>query len=337
MKERYKLLLPITKDHVNRPTPENKSISEVRLRYNDQPQGNELCVCGKNRIYSQCCGKTTKTKFKEIVITFMAKEDTKKYHLEITSDGICMYTDGRKSKIISSEIVTTYKRAKSPKVLNKISVPELAPLITPDNLFQYFENVLAVDTNTDKSSGISVCAVASVFADKGSIPSTFSINSLDGKMSVGRCRGHTKIEGIFAFRANVHKPENMGWHIVIESIRSSSAFAKGKTYALIVDSELPKIEDYNSKISAYFLEYSLPDNVNLVYASSDAKNNSLLNFAIAQCDKAACQILKHENRKLTESFGETDKARSAKVNFLHIDDESQVFGEYAKLKSRAGN
>lgn len=326
------MLIPITKDHVARPVLEDRSVSEFKLRYNDQPKKNELCVCGKNKIYSRCCGKTTKTKYKEIIVTFISKEDTENYHIELTSEGVCLYTDGKKAKILSSEIVTAYERTKSPKVLNKISIPELTPLITPDNLFQYFKNILAIDTNTDKVSGISVCAVTYVLPDKGSTSSTLTIDPRNGQMTAGRCSGRTITDAIFAFKAGEHKPENVAWHIVIESIKCCSDFIKGQKYALIIDSDLSNIENYNLKSSAYFLNYSLPDNINLIYASSDNKSNSLLNFSIAQSDKDAQRILKDKKTDLAKSLGDINNPAKTTVNFLHINDSTVVFAEYAKLK-----
>ena len=243
------MIFPLKDQYIGRLDPD-KSISEVRLRYNDQPKPHEKCTCGKNKKYFRCCGKTSKVKHKEIVIKFISKEDTKEHHLEVTHSGVFLYTDGEIASILSSEIITSYKREgkKGPKVVNKISIPGLVPLMTPDNIFSYFDVVLAVDTNTDIENKISVCSVVSVNPDKNMNLSTFSVDPNKG-ISVGRLGGETTQEAIFAFKATETKNENSAWYVVTEFIRRYSAFGDDKKYALVVDSAVQRHEP-RSKIQS---------------------------------------------------------------------------------------
>jgi hypothetical protein len=325
------MIIPLSKNYVGRINPEDKLIGEIRLKYNDQPSDNELCTCGKNKVYSLCCGKDQKIKHKEICIRFRSPIEAK-HHMKFTPKGIFVYVDGVKTNILSSDLITTYERAKAPKVLNKISIPGLTALITPDNLFDYFDNIYAVDTNTDVESGISVCAFASVSHDPASKQSRLNIDHRSGNISVGKCSGETTIEAVFAFNGGNHKPEKLAWHIVLEAIKNSTALIKPHKTALVVDSDLSNLESYNNRESCYFLEFMLPENAFLIYASSDTKNNSLINYAVSACDKTAAQFIKIKRKQIQDSTCGGGNPRKATVNFLYIDDHSKVFYEHLKLK-----
>lgn len=252
--------------------------------------------------------------------------------MEFTPKGIFVYADGERLKILSSEIITTYERSKAPKILNKIAIPGLTALITPDNLFDYFDNIYAVDTNTEINSGVSVCAFANISHDPTSKQSSFSIDHRSGKLSVGKCSGEAIIEAVFAFNAGNHKPENMAWHIVLEAIKNSTALNKTDKTAVLVDSDLFNLELYNNRTSCYFLEFLLPENIFLIYASSDGENNSLINYGIGLCDKTAKQLMAREKEQINKSICKGDNPRKATVNFLHIDEKSKVFHEHLQLR-----
>lgn len=325
------MLYPLTLNHVGRPFPDDRTLSEIRLRYNDQPQSHETCTCGSCKAYSRCCGKSKKIKHKEIIITFKSTPGTERYHLDLTPDGVFVYVNGEKALIVSSEIRTIYERDKSPKILNKIFNHGLIPLITPDNIFQHVDIVFAIDTNTSKETAISVCAVTSVLPDKTSTASTFSIDSRTGRMSVGRCSGDTILETVFAFVAQEYSAENLAWHIVIDSIRNSTDYIEGKKYALIVDSDLDNLLLYNCKQSPYFMSYVLPENMTLIYASADRsnKNNSLLNYSIHFCEKNANLIIEKEADKLKAHFANVNNPKTTSINCLFRKNGSPIFSKYS--------
>lgn len=325
------MIIPLSKNFIGRINPDDKSIGEIRLKYNDQPLGNEPCICGKKKDYSRCCGRNKKIKHKEICIRFRSPVEAK-HHMEFTAQGILVYVDGVQTNILTSDIITTYERAKVPKVLNKIAIPGLTALITPDNLFDYFDNIYAVDTNTDVESGVSVCAFASITHDPESKQSKFNIDPKTGKLSIGKCSGESIVEAAFAFNAGNHKPENLAWHIILEAIKNSTALDKTHKTALVVDSDLSNIESYNNRTSSYFLDFILPGNIYLIYASSEGKNNSLINYSIGLCDKAATQLIKSEKELIQNSICKGENPRRVEVNFLLIDDNSKVFHEQIKLK-----
>lgn len=319
------MIFPLKDENIGR-LDHDKSIAEVRLRYNDQPKPHEKCTCGKNKKYFRCCGKTSKVKHAEMVIKFISKEDTKEHHLELTANGVFLYTDGEIAVILSSELRTTYEREekKGPKVVNKISIPGLIPLVTPDNIFNYFDIVLAVDTNTDMENKISVCSVVSVNPDKKKNSSTFSIDPNKG-ISAGKLAGGTIQEAIFAFKATDTKNENTAWYVVTEFIRRYSALGDDKIYALVVDSDLAKIDEYNHRLLPYVKNYFLPKGMCLIYASSDFKNNSLLNYAIHFSDKNSRAVLKDEKENIINRLQEKSSSEKISIDCLFLNQETKIF------------
>lgn len=319
------MIITLKDQHIGRLDPD-KSIAEVRMRYNDQPEPNEKCICGKNKKYSRCCGKTTKAKHKEIVIKFVSKEDTKEHHIEMTPAGVFIYTDEKVAQILSSEIRTTYEKAdkKGSKVVNRISIPGIIPLVTPDNIFCYFDVVLAVDTNTDIENKISVCSVVSINPDSNKNFSTFSIDSNKG-ISAGRLSGGATQEAIFAFKATNKKNENTAWYLVTEFIKLYSTLGKDKKYVIVVDSDLANIDRYNHRLIPYIKNYYLPKNIYLVYASSDLKNNSLLNYSIHLSDKNSKAILESKKENIINFFKEKSDPEKLTANFLFLNQETKIF------------
>jgi hypothetical protein len=58
--------------------------------------------------------KTKKIKHKEIAIRFKSPEEAK-HHIEFTQNGILVYADDEKTKIVSSEIITTLQEVQDTK------------------------------------------------------------------------------------------------------------------------------------------------------------------------------------------------------------------------------
>jgi len=61
---------------------------------------------------------------------------------------------------------------------------------------------------------------------------------------------------------------------------------------IVVDSEQDYIEAYNKRLKPIIDDFYLPENFELMYASADASNDTILNQAITYCDKTATQRIK---------------------------------------------
>lgn len=72
-----------------------------------------------------------------------------------------------------------------------------------------------------------------------------------------------------------------------------------KQIGIVVDSELGHIKEFNSRERYIIDSFYLPQNFKLIYASAD-KNDTVLNWAIKQCDIAAGEILNYIILNYTE-------------------------------------
>lgn len=306
--------ISIDHNYINRPYANDKTVAEMRTRRNAQPLKDEKCPCGKNKNYHKCCGKNKKVKWIETVVRFQSNPNTKLHNIVLAPQGVFVYADGSPVKFIASEIQTYYERSKSPKITCRIFTSNSLPLITFDNIFNRFDALYAIDTNTVSLHGVSVCAVTSIIPDFTGRPKPFIVNPSTGEGLSGSVPGNTYLEGIFMFKAGEYAPENLGWHVLIQAITRSERYRRGKRFALVVDSDLGNLEKYNSSALPYFLHFKLPNNIELVYASADRsfKNINLLNFSIYQCDSLATTFMVDEKERV-KSFSPKESSSAIPV------------------------
>lgn len=88
-----------------------------------------------------------------------------------------------------------------------------------------------------------------------------------------------------------NNPERHAWKIFIETILQIQKL-HNKQIGIVVDSELGYIKEFNNRKKYIIDSFYLPENFNLIYASAD-KNDTVLNWAIKQCDIAAGEILNY--------------------------------------------
>lgn len=159
-------------------------------------------------------------------------------------------------------------------------------------LVQRFDYLMAVDTNTLKElpNGIrvSVCTV-------------FGFSNAIARLGP---KDHSKhVESYLICDTNTdftisHEP--IGWHLAVT--RSVVPFLQGgKSVGLITDHDLGGIADYNSGRSPYFADFTLPDSIAFLYASSD-KTDNFANTLIRECDRGATKILEKVKDRTIRSF-----------------------------------
>ena len=148
-----------------------------------------------------------------------------------------------------------------------------------ENLRKNFDFLFAVDTNTTVVAEETTSISVSYFVPKKlstytkAIPflpfCTFEINCI--------------VNGV--------NPETVGWHILIEKLRSAGMCQISKRIGVIVDSELDKLIEVNRRSMPYYESHFLPDAIQFIYASSDTGKEFLPNQMISYCDKMAEKCL----------------------------------------------
>ncbi|RPF48131.1 hypothetical protein EDD70_0944 [Hydrogenoanaerobacterium saccharovorans] len=204
--------------------------------------------------------------------------------IEIIKEGICTITpegvhiqdkEGKDIERVNCYVSTCYSRNTNDKVINKLPVSKNEDINL--KLLEY-DRILAIDTNT-KTINDKIFSITSIIQSN-------PIQSINDKELYfwQYCKQWSSI--------NVDKPENFAWAKVIDSANFQINSKKcNHSVAVIVDSDLDKIEKFNARHLPIWGDFYLPKNFNLIYASADTGGELLPNILIRKCDKFAKQAL----------------------------------------------
>jgi len=182
--------------------------------------------------------------------------------------------------MINTRVETYYERRKGPKLLHHIPLdPGLLTVDPNDGLATNFDIVFAIDTNTRNFKGFR-------FSVTGVIQARHTV---DPATRLSAFFFHTPF--LLEFMQVTSKPEQLGWLVAINNIRSDSQYDSFSRIGLIVDSDLQNLRKYNDRELPIFENSFLPDRITLVYASADAGNEYFANRFIRAADQAASQTL----------------------------------------------
>jgi len=239
---------------------------------------NEKCFCGSGKKYKNCCSpKKPRINLRNLNLT------SEKYHqfsidnmldVELYIDGInhtANIVDSNSQDIIAeAEHYVIHGYFGENRFKNIFQIPDEIYKEEGFGLevFKKFDSVIAIDTNKLQiNSKEFYLGAAFQFKYKPSkeIPiQPFLIN-------------------LFKLEPTTEKPENLNWKNLIGFIMEHKQFNVTARIALIVDSDLGNIPDYNSRVKPICQDFILPDNFTLIYATSD-KKDSLYNLMIRLCD-----------------------------------------------------
>lgn len=140
---------------------------------------------------------------------------------------------------------------------------------------QRYKSICVIDTNTKETAGVSLSVSCAAY---------ISIEYIgDNKW---RDMVLTRMLPVLSI-SDEGNPEVSAWYRFIKFICSKTREA----IALVVDSDLGNIPKYNARELPIYHEFYLPDNIELIYASSERDLASPLNKAINICDEDAKRIL----------------------------------------------
>ncbi len=137
-----------------------------------------------------------------------------------------------------------------------------------------FESIYAIDTNQKT-------------LPEGVLTASCAVHVHLNCQGGNRWKAHfTRLPAIIGI-ATKNNPEVVAWKRIIE------AFAPRVVgmMALVVDSELGDLPLFNARTKPIYESFVIPENTQLIYASSERDVTSPLNKAMAICDKDAGTIL----------------------------------------------
>jgi len=177
----------------------------------------------------------------------------------------------------STRIERNYERnSGKPKVVSSIPSDGKTSFTAKRALFAY-DRVFAVDTNTRMLFGKRCGVCVSYFTPKPPAKCDSEVPFI--------CLAAYLIVGI---REGIN-PEQIGWHLIITRHVNSSR-TPDERLAIVVDSELGSHREINDRKKGYYMNNMLPGQIAMVYASSDADNETLGGMMIGMCDRMATKV-----------------------------------------------
>lgn len=225
----------------------------------------------------------------------MAKKDKKKKrneHIYGTTAGniteLVITTNSLTGEItFGSEMINVYSevsydRKKGPKVLSRIPQTDANISFEADDaLSKNFDYLCAVDTNTKSINGKNVSVVGIVTFQTVWVPEKSGLQKY-WQHDVPFCLEYIEIKS---------KPENFGWIAAIQHLEKFGKTNTGMRIGMVVDSDLGNIKDYNQRKKPIDGPDFLPAHIQLIYASSDAGKENIVNKSLSIADSVASQCL----------------------------------------------
>ena len=200
------------------------------------------------------------------------------------SDGTVRFEFGNNGKVTCHEALpgsvksySSYKRqsGKEKYVVQSAGSGKSAHVNQIHNIQSNYDWLAGMDTNDFDYHGRRI-SVASSFLSETSIKQTsFSATILPAFI-------------ISEVRDNLN-PEVVGWHLFFKHILPLVEVSSERRLGFVVDSELGKHQSINSRQMPYYQDFYLPENVDLIYASSDTGTDAP-NGLIKACDKASREL-----------------------------------------------
>lgn len=183
----------------------------------------------------------------------------------------------RDDNIISAQKIeyTKYylRSSNKPKFLNKIEFQSSSDFTLSDTeIVQKFDCMWAIDTNRKEIFG--------ELANVSAITEGDTTGSGEYTATLAIIFGLTK-----------DNPELFGWRQFINIIMTNIPNSSTRRFGLIVDSELDKISQFNSRKLPIHGDFFLPENWTLIYATSDSGKESIFNKMLSESDKTSSKVI----------------------------------------------
>jgi len=236
---------------------------------------NAKCPCGSGRKRKRCpCGGRRP---RSVSVVFDYGRPVAHDRVDIIPDGVVRFSaEGVATRPLEAYLETIYEREHKPKIVHRTPLDTSAPGVNPDIALERFDLLLAIDTNSDEASGISVGCVA-------------RCDYLDfGQKVLVMWEPRQLVE----IRNPSESAENIVWRLVLESIAASSRFKEMRSVGVIVDSNLGRIPMYNARQQPIVGDFYLPAKMELLYASADTGSEFVANKLIGVADRVARSMLR---------------------------------------------
>lgn len=236
---------------------------------------NQLCPCGSKKKYKRCC-RDKKTRDIVVEGSFNQPMIADSFAFRPSGGRVGIFFNGREQIPDRVASLITYDRSKGRKVLSKMPGISSATMAYVDTGLLQFDKIVSIDTNTKDVDSNRACVVASVMMTP------------HVKLGGLELRGAQAIA--IEFWNPVYPPERIGWRMIMDAVSETNEYICGKRYGIIVDSELGRMDAFNSREEEILPGFMLPERMTMIYGSSDSKNDSAVNKMLHMTDKASNAI-----------------------------------------------
>ena len=238
-----------------------------------------ICACGSGKKFKNCC--LGKRKKRTIKLSIDPRNLDMMDGLGFSNEGqVFGIKNGFPLPLIGeSKIEYGYKKKHKFKILAKGPITSDNMFLNPNISIIEFDHVFAIDTNTETigQHKVSVAAVLHCIIEPA------NENGENLKYSFLGCFEYYNVEG---------KPENLAWMELWKLISNTSGL-KQKKIGLLVDSDLGNHESFNNRQHPIYGDFYLPENISILYCSSDGGKEWLINRLIDFCDKKSSEIINY--------------------------------------------
>ncbi len=248
---------------------------------------NKPCYCGSGKKTKKCHPNERKPRTTEIIYNLGEMRTVNKIDLNTLTGEAKFYFDDNKFDIESANLSLGYERPTKRKSLNKIPLAENKFTLSADLALLDFDLLLAIDTNTVKinQNTLSVsCLVAGKIEKVADRPFNKQLN-----VTTLNLIGYEP-PTVIAMWNVAEKPENLGWMTLIEAVLRSAFYNKDLKIGLIVDSDYGNLESFNKRELPIYNNFFLPQNMKMIYASSDSGSEYAVNKLIRIADSTANKL-----------------------------------------------
>lgn len=193
----------------------------------------------------------------------------------IDQNGIKVFADNESKDVVTQIDSENYYFSESQKkrYLNR----NIDFNLCSSDIYSNYDIVCVADTNTSKIKPLSVSAFLIGIKDKSD------------KDEIS----YSFVEQVIGWNSSgISKPENFAWAVLISKIREVNLnLNESPKVLIIVDSDLGKHSNFNSRKEAIIDNFFLPINYTLAHATSNKAGNSS-NTLIKRCESVAKAYLK---------------------------------------------
>ncbi len=172
-----------------------------------------------------------------------------------------------------------FDREKGPKIINKTPLDPSKLIIKPNIALEIFDRIFAIDTNTKVVNGEIISVTCIVLC---------KLTRDRNKLLIAEFAPIHCLE----FRNIQELAENIVWMKAIKLIITNPSYNMNLKFGIIVDSDLGNIPSYNNRSKPIYSDFYLPQNIELIYASTDVGKEYLANKLISLCEKDATKLLR---------------------------------------------